>query len=110
MPTYLIAFRLEHNFTYNARYQSVMSRLRTEAEDRRCWDELTSLIVIKSSKSAEQLARSIYYGSDFMSTIDKLLVIDAHSGDYATYGEIEFPATLRYLMNGNGLAGLLSGT
>ncbi|SFD19332.1 hypothetical protein [Tropicimonas isoalkanivorans] len=94
MATYMIAFRLNMNATYSDRRDSVVRAIRAEANGSTTWEEMTSLIVLRSNKSADELARSIYVSSLFDGTSDALLVVNMDNNTHATRGEIIDPLTL----------------
>ncbi|MFD1342757.1 hypothetical protein [Litorisediminicola beolgyonensis] len=98
MASYMISFRIANNSTYLNRYNSLVERVKFEAEDGLAWEETTSLIIIRSSKTAEQLAGAIYLGSE-MSLLDTLLVVNASTGIFATRGEVKYPATLASVLS-----------
>ena len=97
MTTYLISFRIEYDSTYTDRWSSIVGAIHSEADSGTYWEETSSLIVLKSSKSPDDLAFSIYVGSQFNAATDKLLVVDAMNGTHATRGKIDYPATLASL-------------
>ena len=99
MATYLITFRLDYNSSYSDRWDSVVKAIRAQALDGRTWEEMTSVIVLESSKTAEALALDIYITSDFNATTDKLLVVNSSNNTHATRGEIDYPATLGGFFN-----------
>ena len=108
MATYLISFRVANDRTYADRYASLVDTIKSEAENSTTWDETTSLIIIKSSKSTQTLATAIYLGSSVASS-DTILVVNASNGTYATRGEVKYPSTLANLFYGNTLARSLFG-
>ena len=109
MATHIISFRIANDSTYADRYASVVDKIRMEADDNTTWEETTSLFVIRSTKSADSLAGSIYVGSEFYSQKDTLLVVNASNGTYATRGEVKYPATLASLFANNALGRALLG-
>ena len=106
MATHMISFRIQHDTEHTDRWSSTIEAIRNEASDGVTWEETTSLILLKSSKSAEVLAMSIYVNSKFDVTKDKLLVVDATTGTYATRGQIDYPATLAGMFAKNSLSAL----
>jgi hypothetical protein len=108
MSTYLISFRLEYDSNYAERWASVVDAIRSQASGS-TWEELTSLVILKSSKDAESIALAIYLGSQLNSMTDTLLVVNAKTGAYATRGQINDPATLESLFKGNPLLDALYG-
>ena len=109
MATHLVSFRINHDSGHSDRWASTVSAIRSEAEGGTSWDETTSLVVLKSNKTADSLAASVYLGSSFSPTKDTLLVVNASNGTYATRGKIDYPATLASLFNTNSLASILAG-
>lgn len=87
MATYIISFRVVNDRTYSDRYGSLVDRIKSEADGGTTWEETTSLIIIKSAKSAENLASAIYFGSS-IATTDTILVVNATNGTYAARGEV----------------------
>lgn len=108
MATYVVSFRLEHDGNYSDRYSSVVDAIRKEATGGNKWEEMTSMFIFKSEKSADAVATSIYLGSLLNASKDAVLVVNASDGTFATRGKIEYPATLASLFtkDGNALAGL----
>jgi len=98
MAVFAISFRIGDEGDRNARWSSVVERIKKEATGA-TWEETTSFFLIRSSKSADGLASSIYTESSMHSTWDKLLVINLSKKDYATRGGISYPATLGGLMD-----------
>lgn len=98
MATHIVMFRLDYNSTYSDRWASVIKAIRAEA-DGNTWEEMTSIIVLKSTKSADELARNIYLYSDFDAATDKLLVVNSTNNTHATRGEFDYPATLAGFFN-----------
>ena len=107
IKTFVVAFRLKSDASYEERWTSVDSAIRRQSEDS-VWSEMTSMYVLRSSLSADELASRIYLGSDLLPSRDKLIVIDTASSSYAVRGKIDYPATLKSLFPKNALAGLLS--
>lgn len=99
MATYVVCFRLDYDANYSDRWASVVNAIKAEADGGTFWEEMTSLIVFKSSKAADSVASSIYVGSALDSTKDTLLVVNASTGTYATRGKIDYPATLASLFS-----------
>lgn len=108
MATYVVSFRLEYDGNYSDRYASVVDAIRKEASGGNKWEEMTSMFIFKSSKSAEEVATSIYLGSLLNASKDAVLAVSASNGTFATRGKIEYPATLASLFtkDSNALAGL----
>lgn len=101
MTSYMISFRIASGADYSERWTSVVDRVRKLADGGTYWEEMTSQIFIKNSMTPEELATAIYLGSQFSTMRDKLLVVDVHTGAYATRGEIDYPATLKSLLTRN---------
>ena len=97
MATFVVCSRLDYDANYSDRWASVVKAIKSEADGRTTWEEMTSLFVLKSAKSADSIASSIYIGSTFDSSRDTLLVVNASNGTYATRGKIDYPATLANL-------------
>ncbi|MEQ8645347.1 MAG: hypothetical protein RIB50_19955 [Marinovum algicola] len=95
MATYIVMFRIEFDESYSERWDSVVSAIRREAIDGITWEEMTSVIVIKSQKSAEDLARDIYVNSSFDVAKDKLVAVNAGTGEAAKRGTIQSSETFR---------------
>lgn len=99
MATYVVCFRLDYDANYSDRWASVVRTVKAEADEGTSWEEMTSMIVLKSSKAADGIASSIYVGSALDITKDTLLVVNASNGTYATRGKIDYPATLASLFS-----------
>jgi len=56
MATFAVSFRLEYDGDYSDRYSSVVDAIRKEADEGRKWEEMTSLFIFKSSRSADNVA------------------------------------------------------
>jgi hypothetical protein len=104
MATYVIAFRLQWGADYSDRWSSVMKAIRNQAIGQ-TWEELTSLVVLQTIKSADEVASSIYINSALNAITDTLLVVNVDNGTYATRGKIDEPAKLATLFSKNVLAG-----
>lgn len=109
MATHIISFRIASDSTYADRYESVVNAIKSEAESGTTWEETTSLVVLKSSKSADALAGAIYVGSDFYIHKDTLLVVNASNGTCATRGKVKYPATLASMFTDDALGRALFG-
>lgn len=107
--TYAVSFRIAFDSTYFDRWSSTIDAVRAQADRGATWEELTSQILFRSSKSADGIARDIYLGSKFDVTRDGLLVINHSDGTFATRGKIDNPATLASILGSgnNALRGLL---
>lgn len=102
MATHIISFRIAQDPQATERWASTVARIKAEA-DSGSWDETTSFFLIKSDKSAVDLASSIYFGSSFDASKDKLLVVDVTRNAHATRGQIDYPATLASFFPANTL-------
>lgn len=94
MATHIVSFRIAHDAGYSDRWSSTVDAIRAEAADGTTWEETSSFFLLRSSKSADSLASSIYVGSGFDATKDKLLVVDVSKNAHATRGKVDYPATL----------------
>lgn len=107
MWTYIIAFRIADGPNYVDRWESVVAAIRAQATGGTAWEEATSLIVLKSGKTAETLARDIYLDSNLNIVEDLLLVVNTNDNTHATRGNIEYPATLgTFFSDGNAVNAL----
>ncbi|MFT6451734.1 MAG: hypothetical protein ACJA06_001220 [Halocynthiibacter sp.] len=104
MNTYEVSFRIAEVGNYGERYTSVVDAVRREAVGESTWEEMTSSVVFKSSKSAESIANSICTGSKFDATKDRLFVVKASICKFATRGKIEDPTLLASMFPQNALA------
>lgn len=59
MATYVVSFRIGQDSEYAQRWKSVVEAIHNQADDGTCWEETTSLIIFRSSKSAEQIALDV---------------------------------------------------
>lgn len=105
MSTFLVSFRIANDAGYSNRWASTVAAIHREASGGTFWEETTSLVIIKSDKTADSLAASIYLASDFLISKDTLLVVNANTGAYSTRGKVDYPATLASLFAGNAFAG-----
>lgn len=107
MATHIVSFRIDYDATHSARWSSTVQAIRDLADNGKTWEETTSLIILKSSLSAEEIARSVYYESTFDPAKDSLLVVNSSANVHATRGKIDYPATLAGMFTPtNGLASL----
>lgn len=106
MATHIVSFRIAQDANATERWASTVARIKAESTDG-SWDETTSLILIKSEKSAVDLASSIYFGSLLDASKDKLLVVDITRNAYATRGQIDYPATLASFFPVNALRAMI---
>ncbi|MGH1331542.1 MAG: hypothetical protein ACRBBK_11730 [Paracoccaceae bacterium] len=104
MNNYEVSFRIAEVGNYGERYTSVVDAVRREAVGESTWEEMTSSVVFKSPKSAESIANSIYTGSKFDATKDRLFVVKVSICEFATRGKIEDPALLASMFPLNALA------
>ncbi|MEY8841788.1 hypothetical protein AB9K41_22395 [Cribrihabitans sp. XS_ASV171] len=93
MASFAISFRIGNESNDAERYASLVDVTRDLSEDG-TWEETTSFILIKSSKSVGDVASHIYLRSKMRTDLDKLLVMEIGSKRYAAYGDIQYPATL----------------
>jgi hypothetical protein len=107
MATHVISFRIASGPDYDKRWASVVSAIKSQTSDGLTWEETTSFVLIRSAKSAQDLARAIYLGSDFSNSRDTLLVVDVDRKEHATQGLINYPSTLASFFNLNALGGFL---
>ena len=108
MATHIVSFRISDGPGHADRWASVTSAIEREAADGRTWEETTSFYLLRSPKSAKDLADAIYYRSKFSPSRDILLVIDANNA-HAAHGAIKYPATLESFFQRNALANALLG-
>lgn len=99
MATYVVCFRLDYDANYTDRRASVVRAVKAEADGAWSWEEMTSMIILKSTRAADAIASSIYIGSALDTTKDTLLVVNASNGTYATRGKIDYPVTLASLFS-----------
>lgn len=97
MATYAISFRIAHDADHSNRWSSTVDAIRNEALGGSYWEETTSFLVIRSHKTAQDLATAIYVCSSFNSTKDTMIVINCDNGAHCTYGEVMYPETLASL-------------
>ncbi|QPA25441.1 hypothetical protein IR196_04925 [Brucella anthropi] len=94
MATYAISFNLEYDDKYIDRYNSLMKVIRSFPT---VWEETTSFALIESTRSLEEVERSLFL-SEFSPSKDKMLVINVSHDACIGRGKIKYPATLRKLM------------
>ncbi|MDJ0992508.1 MAG: hypothetical protein QNI90_02970 [Dinoroseobacter sp.] len=94
---YLVAFRLHHDDTYSERWDSVVRAVRAEAEGGVIWEELSSLIVMKSERSVLDLAQAIHEASSIRDSNDLLMIVNPATKEYACVGAMKYPTTLKTL-------------
>lgn len=99
MATYLVMFRLDYDGNYSRRWSAVMDAIRAEAEDGETWEEMTSVIVLKSSRSVDDIARSIYLIPEFDILTDSLFVVNSSNNTHAVRGKIENGSSLDRFFN-----------
>jgi hypothetical protein len=97
MSVFNISFRIKQQGDHAKRYESVVAAIRKEAKGS-TWEETTSFFILESDKSSQELCNAIYFGSEFMTDWDKLLVVNLSIKFHATQGHIEYPNTLEQLM------------
>ena len=91
---YAVSFDIKADSTYSERYTSLMDQLRKTPGSPGLWSETTSVVLLRSDETIEELEHRLYYSSQLSSAKDKLLVIDTHSGVAVARGPIAYPATL----------------
>jgi hypothetical protein len=93
MASYAISFRIAEVGNADERRASVVKVVEALST---CvtWDETTSFILIQTARTAAEISLEVYLRSGFNKDVDKLLVIRVDGDEYATYGKIDFPATL----------------
>jgi hypothetical protein len=94
---YAIAFRIKHDDTYEERLQSLVGVIRREAMG--VWEELTSFMVIETTKTTDELAQTIYLDSEFDGDKDSLVVISLSYQHYVARGAMEHAPALAHLMS-----------
>jgi hypothetical protein len=105
MATKAVSFTIAYNATYAERRQSLIDAIRRQATGN-TWEETTSFMLLKSSRTAEDLLNTIYYGSQANAPLgDKILVIDVATGTHAAVG-MEYPSLLGSLFPLRQLGGL----
>lgn len=108
MPTHVVTFRVEYDASYERRWTSIVDTIRKEASGNLTFEEMTSVIVINSPKSAEDLASSIYIRSLMDGNKDRLVVFNMTSHDYAMRGSFENPGRLATVTGLTGLGAALA--
>jgi hypothetical protein len=103
MATYIVSFRISDTGDYASRWRSVMEEIHAQAAGGTFWEETTALVILQSTKSAEDIASAIYFGSQFSQNSDTLLVVNAQNATFATRGKVDYPATLASLFPHNAL-------
>ena len=98
MAAYVITFRLKQDATYSDRWSSIVAAIKKEAVGA-TWDETTAFFALNSAKSADAIASSIYVGSSMDGTKDTLVVVSLSKNEFATRGEVAYPATLASILN-----------
>jgi hypothetical protein len=99
MAIFNISFRIKETGEHQKRYESVVAAIKKEAKDNTTWEETTSFVVLESNKSAADLCNTIYYGSDFMTDWDKIVVVDLSTKAHASQGKFDYPNMLSSLMS-----------
>lgn len=95
MASYAISFRLGASSDYDKRYQSVMAAIKNSTI-RFTWEETTSFVLISFEGTPAELVTKIYLESMLNHITDTLVVINLHTRQYATKGEIKYDALLDY--------------
>lgn len=100
MAKYAVTFRFdiqEHGgYSYSERYSSFMEQVRKTG----AWEETTSFALTTSAEGIEQFADRLYLHSRFSAAFDTMLVIDIERGVAVSRGPVDYPATLRSMLNG----------
>ena len=91
--THIVSYRIGDAGNADARQSSLLETACHLSEDG-VWEETTSLILLKSDKSARQIATDLYMRSAMRHDLDTLLVIDLDTKTYSTQGKVEYPNTL----------------
>ncbi len=91
--TLIVSFRIGDAGRADARRNSLLETA-YHLSNGSVWEETTSLLLLKSDKSAHQIASDLYLRSTMRHDLDTLLVIDLDSKHYATHGKVEYPKTL----------------
>lgn len=105
MATCIATFRLHQDSTIADRWASIMKKIRDEAIGS-TWEETTSFVLLKSSKSAKALAEAIYLNSS-MSNQDELVVIRLDDRTHYGVGALKNAALLSSFFQANALGALL---
>ncbi|QKK24699.1 hypothetical protein [Rhizobium hidalgonense] len=81
MAVYTVSFDFAYDDTYDKRYSSFNEQVKASGV---WWAETTSFIVVESPETIEAFCDRIYFQSDFNSSKDRVLVLDANvkSGRY----------------------------
>lgn len=103
ITTRIASFRIDHDDGYSDRYNSTTRAIRSEALGGTIWDGTTSFIILRSQKSASELADAIYYGSSLSPFTDTLVVLDPSNGDASFRGIVPDKPTLDHLLHDNAL-------
>lgn len=104
--TKAISFTIAYNATYAERRQSLIGAIRGQAHGGRTWEETTSLILLRSSRTAQDLLNTIYFGSQANANSgDRILVIDIATGTHAAVG-MEYPHLLGSFLPPQQMGGL----
>jgi hypothetical protein len=97
---YAISFRLKNaicgGYSYSERLESLVEQIRRSDPT---WEEPTSFALFQTPETIEQLVDRIYLRSHFCAASDLMIVIDIERGVAATKGKVDYPATLRSLIN-----------
>ena len=109
MATHIVSFRIDYDAGYAGRWDSTVEAIRAQALGGKTWEETTSFFLIRSNKSADDLARDIYIGSSFDNTKDTLLVVDVTNNTHATRGNVDYPNTLDSFFRRGLMGSLLAG-
>ena len=75
MAVFLVSFDLKYDETYSARYTSFMDQVK---QGGKWWADTTSYVVVETSETIDEFCSRIYTKSDFNSSKDLYLVLDAN--------------------------------
>ncbi|MDJ0992509.1 MAG: hypothetical protein QNI90_02975 [Dinoroseobacter sp.] len=107
MLTFVVCFRLKEDASYQERYESLVNAINEEAQGITGWDELTSVIILKSTKSRNNIATNIVAKSRFDMSNDLLLVVNASAGSVSVRGDISDSSKLKAMFQRNRLESLM---
>ncbi|WP_342235243.1 hypothetical protein [Inquilinus sp. OTU3971] len=86
MAVYMVNFRIESDKTYGERYKTFTDQLKASSA---WWDENTSFVVVQTTEEIDDFCYRIYYKSDFDSSKDKFVVLDAYAQDGRALGQYD---------------------
>lgn len=95
MAHFIVTFRIGSNSTYQARYDSFVSRIHELAGGTgKTWEETTSFAAFKATGTAETVCNDLYLKTDFAEADDLMIVIDLDAKVKATKGKVKYASTL----------------